>query len=84
MAKKPTIYFPSPNAIKVFEAVHKAQEVLASHIEPGGPSAPATINKLLGILDDHRLVRALELAHPQGRRYKRKDGITPPGGPPPY
>ena len=59
----PNIYFPSPNAVKVFEAVHKAQEVLANHIEPGGPTAEETINELLGILDDHRLVMALELAH---------------------
>jgi hypothetical protein len=56
------------NALKVMEAVRQAQDVLANHIEPGGPTCEETIHALLGIFDDHRLVMALELAHPQGRK----------------
>lgn len=55
------------DVLTVMEAVREAQRTLTAHGRPAGPDCAATIDKLLGILDDHRLVRALENAHPEGR-----------------
>jgi len=55
------------NSLKVFEAVREAHRVLIRHMKPDGPTCEETVDELLGILDNHLLVRALNLAHPQGR-----------------
>ena len=40
-------------------AVIEAQGHLAAYVRPGGPDAKATINELLRVLDDRRLLEAL-------------------------
>ena len=47
------------DALTVFEGVRKAQAVLTDHIRPGGLSAEDAVNEVIGILDDHLFVRAL-------------------------
>ena len=59
------------DVLAVLEAVREAQQVLNAHILPNGPDCAVTIDKLFGILDDHRLVSALEAAHPEGRTMGR-------------
>ena len=52
----------APSMIVVLDAVTQAQAVLASHLDPSrGPSdAEATLRKLLAILDDQKVVRAVD------------------------
>ena len=52
----------APSIIVVLDAVTQAQAVLASHLDPShGPSdAEAALRKLLAILDDQKVVRAVD------------------------
>lgn len=45
---------------RVTQAVREAQAILARHVEPGKRDCENTINDLLTVLDDERLVRAME------------------------
>ncbi|WP_008545482.1 hypothetical protein [Bradyrhizobium sp. CCGE-LA001] len=44
----------------VTQAVKEAQAILAGHVEPGQRDCEKTINDLLAVLDDERLVQATE------------------------
>ena len=43
----------------MIKAISDAQSVLAAHLAAEHPDANATVNSLLGILDDRRLVAAI-------------------------
>lgn len=43
---------------RILLAIKSAQNILAQHIEPGGPDAKATIDALLTVLDDEDVVEA--------------------------
>ncbi|MFK4507041.1 hypothetical protein IQ17_01639 [Bradyrhizobium daqingense] len=45
---------------RVTQAVREAQAILARHVEPGQRDCEKTINDLLTVLDDERLVQAME------------------------
>lgn len=45
---------------RVTQAVKEAQAILARYIEPGPRDSEKTINDLLAVLDDKRLVKAME------------------------
>jgi hypothetical protein len=45
---------------RVTQAVREAQAILARHVEPGPRDYERTINDLLTVLDDERLVQAME------------------------
>ena len=45
---------------RVTRAVKEAQAILARYVEPGPRDAENTINDLLAVLDDERLVMAME------------------------
>lgn|SRR4051812_25008942 len=45
---------------RVTRAVKEAQAILARYVEPGPRDAENTINDLLAVLDDERLVQAME------------------------
>ena len=47
----------------VTRAVKEAQAILARYVEPGPRDAENTINDLLAVLDDERLVQAMEEEH---------------------
>ncbi|MBM7486764.1 hypothetical protein ACVWWI_000121 [Bradyrhizobium sp. USDA 3686] len=48
---------------RVARAVKEAQAILARYVEPGPRDAENTINDLLAVLDDERLVQAMEEEH---------------------
>jgi hypothetical protein len=48
----------------VMEAVRRAQAVLAEYIEPGERNPEVTIAKLVGILANRDVVRAMRLLYP--------------------
>jgi len=56
----------APSMVVVLDAVTQAQAVLASYLDPSrGPSdAEATLRKLLAILDDQEVVRAVDRLRP--------------------
>ena len=57
----------APQVTLMIKAISDAQSVLAAHLAAEHPDANATINSLLGILDDRKLaaaVRAIALAGP--------------------
>ena len=43
----------------LFEAIERAQAILAAHIEPGGPDEKVTVNDLLETLDHEDVVAAV-------------------------
>jgi hypothetical protein len=43
---------------RILHAIKSAQDILARHVEPGGPDAMATIDALLNVLDDTDVVEA--------------------------
>lgn len=43
---------------RILLAIKSAQNILARHVEPGGPDAKATIDALLTVLDDEEVVEA--------------------------
>jgi hypothetical protein len=45
---------------RVTRAVKEAQAILARYVEPGPRDCENTINDLLAVLDDERLVQAME------------------------
>lgn len=45
---------------RVRQAVKEAQAILASYVEPGPCDCNKTINDLLDVLDDERLIQAME------------------------
>ena len=45
---------------RVAQAVKEAQAILARYVEPGPRDCEMTINDLLAVLDDERLVQAIE------------------------
>ncbi|UPJ43940.1 hypothetical protein IVB40_07680 [Bradyrhizobium sp. 40] len=45
---------------RVLLAIRSAQNILAHHIEPGGPDNKATIDALLTVLDDEEVVAAVQ------------------------
>ena len=45
---------------RVTRAVKEAQAILARYVEPGPRDAENTINDLLAVLDDERLIHAME------------------------
>jgi len=45
---------------RVTRAVKEAQTILARYVEPGPRDSEKTINDLLTVLDDERLVQAME------------------------
>ena len=45
---------------RVTRAVKEAQAILARYVEPGPRDSEKTINDLLAVLDDERLVKAME------------------------
>ena len=47
----------------VTRAVKEAQAILARYVEPGPRDSESTINDLLAVLDDERLVQAMEEEH---------------------
>jgi hypothetical protein len=48
---------------RVTQAVKEAQTILARYVEPGPRDCQNTINDLLAVLDDERLVEAMEEEH---------------------
>jgi hypothetical protein len=48
---------------RVTRAVKEAQAVLARYVEPGPRDCEKTINDLLAVLDDERLLKAMEEEH---------------------
>lgn len=44
---------------RVTQAVKEAQAILARYVEPGPPDCQNTMNDLLAVLDDERLVQAM-------------------------
>ncbi|MGY4352227.1 hypothetical protein ACVWXM_008720 [Bradyrhizobium sp. GM7.3] len=48
---------------RVTQAVKEAQAILARYVEPGPRDSEKTINDLLTVLDDERLVQAMEEEH---------------------
>lgn len=48
---------------RVTQAVKEAQAILARYVEPGPRDCQNTINDLLAVLDDERLVQAMEEEH---------------------
>jgi hypothetical protein len=48
---------------RVTQAVKEAQAILARYAEPGPRDCQNTINDLLAVLDDERLVQAMEEEH---------------------
>lgn len=48
---------------RVTQAVKEAQAILARYVEPGPRGCQNTINDLLAVLDDERLVQAMEEEH---------------------
>ena len=53
------------NLQRVLTALRNAQAVLAAYVEPEGPGAERTVSKLLGILDDKRLLAAQRAIDPE-------------------
>jgi hypothetical protein len=49
----------APQVALMIKAISDAQSVLAAHLAAEHPDANATVNSLLGILDDRRLVAAI-------------------------
>jgi hypothetical protein len=47
----------------ILNAVGEARAVLARYVEVGGPSDRETLNELLRILDDEKLIAALNREH---------------------
>ena len=45
---------------RVTQAVKEAQAILARYVEPGPRDCQNTMNDLLAVLDDERLVQAME------------------------
>lgn len=45
---------------RILLAIKSAQNILARHVEPGGPDAKATIDALLTVLDDDEIVEAMQ------------------------
>jgi hypothetical protein len=41
------------------EAIEQAQHILAEHLEPGAHDAEATIKRLIAILDNEEIIRAM-------------------------
>jgi hypothetical protein len=48
---------------RVTQAVKEAQTILARYVEPGPRDCQNTVNDLLAVLDDERLVEAMEEEH---------------------
>jgi hypothetical protein len=48
---------------RVTQAAKEAQTILARYVEPGPRDCQNTINDLLAVLDDERLVEAMEEEH---------------------
>jgi hypothetical protein len=59
------------------ESLRKAQAVLAAHAEPAGPSAEETVHTLRRILEDRRLLAALDDAEQAGVPIRRSPKIVP-------
>jgi hypothetical protein len=73
---------PRPAGPNLAAVVISAQEALARHLEPDGPSAEETINDLFAILDDEDLVSAMAAAGHiklEGERKHPKLGIIEGG-----
>src|SRR4051812_28607866 len=51
----------------LLKALRDAQAVLAEHVEPDGPDARCTIDRLLAILDDEQLVEVQRAIDPKAR-----------------
>jgi hypothetical protein len=49
----------APQVALMIKAISDAQSVLAAHLAAEHPDANATVNSLLGILDDRKLVAAV-------------------------
>jgi hypothetical protein len=60
---------------RVTQAVKEAQAILARYVEPGPRDCQSTINDLLAVLDDERLVQAVE---EQDERQSRQTGSARP------
>lgn len=45
---------------RVLLAIRSAQNILAHHLEPGGPDRRATIDALLTVLDDEEVLAAVQ------------------------
>jgi hypothetical protein len=57
----------APQVALMIKAISDSQSILAAHLAAEHPDANATVNSLLGILDDRRLVatiRAMAVAGP--------------------
>jgi hypothetical protein len=48
---------------RVTQAMKEAQAILARYVEPGPRDCEKTINDLLAVLDDERLLQAMEEEH---------------------
>lgn len=51
---------------RVREAVKQAQAILARYVEPGPRDCNKTINDLLDVLDNEKLIEAMEREDAQG------------------
>jgi hypothetical protein len=51
---------PEARLVLFRSAIRRARAVLARHFEPGGLSAADVINRLLPILEDGQLVKAMK------------------------
>lgn len=51
---------------RVREAVKRTQLILASYVEPGSRDGNKTINDLLDVLDDEKLIETMEREDAQG------------------
>jgi hypothetical protein len=49
----------APQVVLMVKAISDARSVLADHLAAEHPDAKATINSLLGILDDRKLLAAV-------------------------
>jgi hypothetical protein len=62
--------------ITILEAMRLSQMALAKHFQPGGPNAEATIKKLLRLLQDQTVARAMEALYPNVESPNTSPGDT--------
>lgn len=58
----------APQVAMMATAITEAQRVLATHLAAEHPDAEATVNSLLGILDDRKLVAVVRVIAAAGQQ----------------
>jgi hypothetical protein len=59
---------------RVLRAVEQAEEILARYVEPGARNCEKTINELLEVLDDRKVVSAVWDLNPAAKPKDIEDG----------